>query len=308
MISFKTYSIVRIVLVLLVTIPALAIFGLLFRKPGYRHDNTRRWVDYTKIASGIWGFAQTLQILQQIIFVAYYDDTRGWFEAYPARDASFALGFIGSMLEVWAAIAIFLALFYLAHALTQLRTEGQEDSSAYRKGRKVALGVSGFLFALNLVTLCLALASNFPASWDDHTRAMNLVASCFSIASAGIVIICAIGSVVYSAKSRKKALGSPVQKVRLVLTGGGSLRTNRVFSQAATILVVCSSLYLVRAAWYIVIFFYGIFEIFAIIDVFVGCWIPFVILVLLYFLATKEDYSLSKTHYRSRTVADSQAA
>ncbi|GKT76412.1 hypothetical protein ColTof4_08835 [Colletotrichum tofieldiae] len=293
MISFKTYSIVRIVLVLLVTIPALAIFSLLFRKPGYRHDNTRRWVDYTKIASGIWGLsrisAQTLQILQQIIFVAYYDDTRGWFEAYPARDASFALGFIGSMLEVWAAIAIFLALFYLAHALTQLRTEGQEDSSAYRKGRKVALGVSGFLFALNLVTLCLALASNFPASWDDHTRAMYLVASCFTIASAGIVIICAIGSVVYSAKSRKKALGSPVQK-------------------AATILVVCSSLYLVRAAWYIVIFFYGIYEIFAIIDVFVGCWIPFVILVLLYFLATKEVYSLSKTHYRSSTVADSQAA
>ncbi|OHW89601.1 hypothetical protein CSPAE12_11825 [Colletotrichum incanum] len=289
MIYFKIYSIVRIVLVLLVTIPALAIFGLLFRKPGYKHDNTRRWVDYTKIASGLGGLAQTLQTLQQIIFVAYFDDVRGWFEAYPARDASFALGYIGSMLEAWATIAIFLALFYLAHALTQLRTEGQEDSSTYRKGRKVALGVSGFLFVLNLVTLCLALATNFPADWNDHTWTMQLVANCFSIVSAGTMIICAIGSVVYSAKSRKKALGSPVQK-------------------AAAILVVCSSLYLVRTAWYIVVFLYGFFGVFGIIDVVLGCWIPFAILVLLYFLATKEDYSLSKTHYRSRTVADNQAA
>ncbi|GKT44670.1 uncharacterized protein ColSpa_04851 [Colletotrichum spaethianum] len=288
MFSFKIYFIVRIVLILLVTIPALVIFGLLFRRPGYSHDNTRRWVDYTKIASGFWGSAQILRLLQQIIFTAYYDDIHGWL-VFQARDASFAFGYISSMFEIWAVIAIFLALFYLAHALTQLRTEGQDDSSAYRKGRIVVLGVSGFLAVLNTVTWCLWLANSLSPSWDDNARIMYLVASCFTIVIAGLLVFCGIGSIVYSAKSRMKARGSPVQK-------------------AAQILVVCSSLYLVRAAWFMVIFFFGLYDFFGIIDVFLGCWISFVILALLYVLTIKEEYSLSKAHYRSKTVVNSQSA
>ncbi|KAJ0159930.1 hypothetical protein CTA2_8873 [Colletotrichum tanaceti] len=279
--------IVRLVLVLLVAAPALYFFARLLRQPGYRHDNTRRWVDLCKIATGLWGVAQLLKVLDLIIYVA----TSPW--NYGARQAYYVFYHTSSLLDVWAAIVIFLALFYLAHALTQLQTESQEEeeSGAYRKGRRVVFGVAGLLLPLNLARWCLHLVDDLAgADLTPRHQMAGLVAGCFDVAVAGILFLCAVGSVVYSAKSRKKSLGSPLKK-------------------AGTILVTCSSLYLVREAWRFVLFFFffGFFGLFSIIDVLLGCWMTFAILTMLYLLGIKSHYSLSKVHYRSGAAEDGQA-
>ncbi|CCF33192.1 hypothetical protein CH063_05428 [Colletotrichum higginsianum] len=281
---YDILSIVRIVLVLLVAVPALVFFGRLLRQPGYRHDNTRRWVDLTKIATGLWGLAQLLKVLELIIYVATS------FDQYYARQAYYVFYHTSSLLDVWAVIVIFLALFYLAHALTQLRTESQEESGAYRKGRRVVFCVAGLLLPLNLARWCLHLVDDLAgADRSVRNRTAGLIANCFSVAIAGILFLCATGSVVYSAKSRKKSFGSPLRK-------------------AGTLLVACSSLYLVREAWqFVAFFFFGLFGVFNLIDVFLGCWMTFAILTMLYLLGAQPHYSLSKVHYRSSATTDGQA-
>lgn len=51
---YITGSVLRTVLSGLVVLPALAFSVLVLRKPGAKHDHTRRWVDFTKIALGLW--------------------------------------------------------------------------------------------------------------------------------------------------------------------------------------------------------------------------------------------------------------
>ncbi|KAK1977687.1 hypothetical protein LZ30DRAFT_251673 [Colletotrichum cereale] len=285
--NYKNYWIARAVLVLVTAVSGLVIFSLLIRKPGHMHDHTRRWVDYTKIGLGLWVSAQIVNPLWQIILFTCFDIVHGWQNNSTARSAFFVISYIGGVIDLWSTIALFLALFYLAHALTQLRTEGQEDSSAYQKGRKVVLGVSGFLCGISIVMWCLFLATSLSEHWDENTGRMYLVASWINTIIVVTLVLCSIGSVVYSAKSRKKALGSPVQK-------------------AATILVVCSSLYLLCTAWSVFNLFFRLPAFLVIVDVFTNCWPSFAIFTLLYLLATKEEYLLSKTHYRLWTADDGE--
>lgn len=123
--------------------------------------------------------------------------------------------------EVVLNLSIFLAVFYMAHALTQLRTEGDEVSSAYRKGRGFALGGSILVVLLSFVAFCLYLDDRFGRYYKEYEY---MVASCLMLASYSILIIMAIGSVVYAAKSRKKAFGSGLEQVRW---GFPSLRATR---------------------------------------------------------------------------------
>lgn len=133
-----------------------------------------------------------------------------------ARRVIQSLAFVSHAFGVLAHVCITLAFFYLSHALTQLRNPGQEDSSKYRKGRVWALGAAGLVAGLTVVAFALWLSVTATNNYyyDDGYRMRSLVAQCFNMACLGILTIFAVANVVYSAKARKKALGSPLQKVR----------------------------------------------------------------------------------------------
>ncbi|TQN68896.1 Secondary metabolism regulator LAE1, partial [Colletotrichum shisoi] len=79
---------------------------------------------------------------------------------------------------------------------------------------------------LNLARWCLHLVDDLAGGDRSvRNRTAGLIASCCDVAIAGVLFLCDVGSVVYSAKSRKRSFGSPLKK-------------------AGTLLAACSSLYL----------------------------------------------------------------
>ncbi|KAL0933874.1 uncharacterized protein CTRU02_210673 [Colletotrichum truncatum] len=286
-------AIVRMVIVLLVTIPVLILFGLSLRKPGYSQDNTRRWVNFTKPALGFWGLSQALQIISVIIILAA---GLGSTYEYDHDAAVTVLVYLAALFEYWAHACIFLAQFYLAHALTQLRGEDYLRASAYRKGRIVALITASLIAILAFVFFCLALSVSFDSSYRSSSgrRLRRLVAQSLDVACLGLLVLSAIGAVVYSAKSRKKALGSSVHK-------------------AANILVTISSLWLVRVVWLILSWFFGGrgyyygFIIIVILDIFAGIILTFSILTMLYLLATRPVYGMSRAEDRRKLSQGQQS-
>ncbi|KAK2765714.1 hypothetical protein CKAH01_15655 [Colletotrichum kahawae] len=277
--------IVRIVVVALALIPMVVLFAKLVRKPGYRHDTTRRWVDYTKVGFGLWILSHLLSIaVWACLASAAYDRFYGL--RYGVGVAVNVLAYIQYLVEVVLNLSIFLAVFYMAHALTQLRTEGEEVSSAFRKGRGFALGGSILVVLLSFVAFCLYLDDRFGRYYKAYEY---LVASCFMLACYAILIIMAIGSVVYAAKSRKKALGSGLD-------------------QAAKIVVTVASLFLVRECWGLVNMFFGggyywsYYIVLYVLDIVLTTYLPLVILVLLYSVATKKSYAMSKMQYQSKAT------
>ncbi|KAF4909290.1 hypothetical protein CGCVW01_v012029 [Colletotrichum viniferum] len=277
--------IVRIVVVVLALIPMVVLFAKLVRKPGYRHDTTRRWVDYTKVGFSLWTISHLLSIaVWSCLASAAYDRFFGL--RHSVGVAVNVLVYMQFFVEVVLNLSIFLAVFYMAHALTQLRTEDDEVSSAYRKGRGFALGGSILVVLLSFVAFCLYLDDRFGRYYKEYEY---LVASCLMLASYSILIIMAIGSVVYAAKSRKKAFGSGLE-------------------QAAKIVVTVASLFLVRECWGLVSIFFGgesywgYYIVLYVLDIVLTTYLPLVILVLLYSVATKESYAMSKMQYQSKAI------
>ncbi|KAJ3960517.1 hypothetical protein N0V92_002841 [Colletotrichum tropicale] len=277
--------IVRIVVDVIALIPMVVLFAKLVRKPGYRHDTTRRWVDYTKAGFGLWMLSHFLYIaVWSCLASAAYD--RFFSLRHSVGVAVNVLTYIQYFVGVLLNLSIFLAVFYMAHALTQLRTEGDEVSSAHRKGRGFALGGSILVVLLSFVAFCLYLDDRFGRYYKEYEY---LVASCLMLASYSILIIMAIGSVVYAAKSRKKAFGSGLE-------------------QAAKILVVSASLYLVSECWGLVHiifgggYYWGYYIVLYVLDIVLTTYLPLVILTLLYSVATKESYAMSKMQYQSKNI------
>ncbi|KAF6809546.1 hypothetical protein CSOJ01_06837 [Colletotrichum sojae] len=273
--------IVWIVLIFLAVLPTLYLFVRIIRKPGYRLDDTRRWVDYTKGGLGLWLAAQVIQIVLFIVIVADGASTFDVNFDSVGRRVVDSLVVVARTFSTWAEVCVCLAFFYLSHALTRLRNPlGQEDSSKYRKGRVWAWIGAALVAGLTLLSFALWLST----SVTGHSRSRStrrLVASCFDLTCFAILIVFAIANIVYSAKSRKKALGSPVHK-------------------AANILVTCTSLWFVRMVWSIASTFLGGFHVVVtFLDIFVSVWLGLAILYMLCRLASKESYALSRASYGS---------
>ncbi|KAF6823781.1 hypothetical protein CMUS01_10551 [Colletotrichum musicola] len=218
--------IVWIVLIFLAVLPTLYLFVRILRKPGYRLDDTRRWVDYTKAGLGLWLAAQVIQIVLFIVIVAGGANTFDVNFDSVGRRVVESLVVVARTFSTWAEVCVCLAFFYLSHALTRLRNSGQEDSSKYRKGRVWAWIGAALVAGLTLLSFALWLSVSVTGgsrSRDEREFRSNrrLVASCFDLACFAILIIFAIANIVYSAKSRKKALGSPVHKASYGPVGVG---------------------------------------------------------------------------------------
>ncbi|KAK1673378.1 hypothetical protein BDP55DRAFT_223087 [Colletotrichum godetiae] len=76
--SYVTGSIIRIVPSGLVVLPALGFSVLILRKPGAKHDHTRRWVDFTKVAFGLWSITAVIFPIRLLRSGAESDDSNAY--------------------------------------------------------------------------------------------------------------------------------------------------------------------------------------------------------------------------------------
>ncbi|GJD01238.1 hypothetical protein ColKHC_10063 [Colletotrichum higginsianum] len=294
--SSPLLSILNITLVGLVTLPAIVLTGLLFRRStGTRRDPSRRWETYTKAAIGLYSFVHILYLINAIIgatndFGYYYGINNGYFMAVQF------LGIIGLLFNHLSEAAIFLALFYLARALNLARTD--ETSRRYRIGRKWALGAVIWICLGSVVVLSISLSIFIQRSFTERNNSgMEFFMSVYnrSMASASINLAvcvtnlgCAIGTMVYTAKARKKVVGDSLQKM-------------------STLMLTCAILWLIRNVWVVIFaFFLGFapyvistFLIWAdIVDPILNSWMTFVTLALLFVLATVEKYALPRAQVK----------
>lgn len=116
----------------------------------------------------------------------------------------------------------FLALFYLARAITLLRVD--ETSKRYRIGKIVSLGAVVLISVLSFVAMCLWISTREGYySWgfdsDNYERVMmrRQVAQIFDLICGIVNLLCAIGAVTYIALVRKNALKGPLHKVSFLL-------------------------------------------------------------------------------------------
>ncbi|KAK6211562.1 hypothetical protein QIS74_10826 [Colletotrichum tabaci] len=288
--------IINITLVGLVTLPAIVLTGLLFRRStGTRRDPSRRWETYTKAAIGLYSFVHILYLTNAIIgatndFGYYYGIYNGYFAAVQF------LGIIALLFNHLSEAAIFLALFYLARALNLARAD--ETSRRYRIGRKWALGAVIWICLGSVVVLCISLSIFIQRSFTERDNAeMEFFMSIYnrSVASASINLAvcvtnlgCAIGTMVYTAKARKKVVGDSLQKM-------------------STLMLTCAILWLIRNVWMVLFTFFLAFAPYVIrgfltwvdiIDPILNSWMTFVILALLFVLATVEKYALPRAQVK----------
>ncbi|KAL0933284.1 uncharacterized protein CTRU02_212247 [Colletotrichum truncatum] len=300
--------VVQIVLTGLILIPATWFFARLLRKPGAKHDHTRRWVDFTKVSFGFWNadfvpFDSRSYVVGIIAYIlnVIANVRRQW--GYPREYEAMSYMYpFSTLFYVMAQVALFLALFNLCHALTQLRTGAVTDESkAHRGGRKAALGVSVLITLLGVVIFGLYMAYNVMLNsrrfdgrftYEDFMKINKMMqaAAYINMANTGILVIAAFCIIVYASKARKEAKDSPVSK-------------------AASILRICSIFWLTTRLWALVeviVWYFGAFgdaTMYTGIFDFVLSVLPtFLILAMLYNLASKEAYGLSRIHYRDTEV------
>ncbi|KAK1974231.1 hypothetical protein LZ30DRAFT_741049 [Colletotrichum cereale] len=277
-------------LVGVVTLPAIVLAFLLpLRTSEGRHEPSRQWVKYAKVAFGFYAMFNVLSIVMKSMTIAQIRSNT--YERYSSV-AMQALNSINIPIAHVAAAAVFLSLFYLARAFTLLRVD--ETSWRFRIGRKCALGAFIWMCLGSVTVMCLSIS--IWAVWltDDGSRPSrdrfqyanmrNLAAFSINMALYVTHIICAIGVMVYIVKARKKVLGNSLHK-------------------ASNLMLTCGILWLIRNAWllvYIILsnfaptFFYAYdytMGWFLILDVILDSYPMFVVLVLLYVLATSNDMS-----------------
>nr|XP_036584030.1 uncharacterized protein CTRU02_06161 [Colletotrichum truncatum]KAF6793289.1 hypothetical protein CTRU02_06161 [Colletotrichum truncatum] len=202
---------------------------------------------------------------------------------------------VASLFYVFSEIGIFLALFHLGHALTQLRTGAVADESkAYRNGRKAVFGVSVLIALLGLAVFAVMMVFNVMNSglghrstysdWDKVLK-WNQVGSYIYLAKAIIWAIASFGIVCCVFKARKEAKNSPVHKAGSLL-GFAAFIWLTSFTWALVDTIVRNFASYGMSMPYIDIF-----------DVLIYTWAVFIVLALLYTLAAKDAYGLSRTHY-----------
>lgn len=243
------------------------------------------------------------------------------------------LGIIGLLFNHLSEAAIFLALFYLARALNLARTD--ETSRRYRIGRKWALGAVIWICLGTVVVLSISLSIFIQRSFTERNNSgMEFFMSVYnrSMASASINLAvcvtnlgCAIGTMVYTAKARKKVVGDSLQKVCLPSSPFSTMPSLLLFvmlftvktllgriandgsTQMSTLMLTCAILWLIRNVWVVIFtFFLGFapyvirtFLIWAdIVDPILNSWMTFVTLALLFVLATVEKYALPRAQVK----------
>ncbi|KZL82473.1 hypothetical protein CI238_03181 [Colletotrichum incanum] len=290
--------IVNTTLLGLVTLPALILTVLLFRRTsGSRHEPSRKWVTYTKVAFVLYSLVNILTLI--ITGVNTSSDSYYYGYYSPSYLALLALSSISIPIGHVGSAAVFLALFYLARAFSLHRTD--ETSKRYRIGRQWALGAFIWVCLASLTVMCLSISifaaryantgyNNGP-DYYDGIRNRSIAASSFDLALFVTHLICAIGTMVYVAKARRKVLGTPLQK-------------------ASNLMLTCAILWLLRNVWSLLFsilwgFMYGFAFSFMyswgyIFDMILNNWMTFVILVLLYVLATTDKYAMSQPQEQER--------
>ncbi|KAK1637628.1 hypothetical protein BDP81DRAFT_425608 [Colletotrichum phormii] len=297
---YVTGSIIRSVLSGLVILPALGFSVLVLRKPGAKHDHTRRWVDFTKVALGLWSISSLLSLVYWIILaVSYSRRQNGGYFPYPAGIDY--LIYVGGLIGYLGNVALLLAFFSLAHALTQLRSGAEsDDSKAYHVGKKVVLGLSALITLVAVaIFACIVAAAVLleilpgrdryvPGDWDNAMR-LGFAAEYMGVINIGFLLVAALGLAGYAFVSFKASRGSPTQT-------------------AATLLLIAVSLWLITRLWNFIscimavtgyYWVYGPSYIAAaVIDAILSVWPSFAALMILYVLASNNAYSLSRLHYQ----------
>ncbi|OHF01734.1 hypothetical protein CORC01_02925 [Colletotrichum orchidophilum] len=296
---YVTGTIARTVLSGLVIIPALGFSVLVLRKPGAKHDHTRLWVDFTKIALGLWSVSELLRLIYWIILAVTYARRRDGFGLIP-HGIEYIV-YVSSLLSYLGHVALLRAFFFLAHALTQLRQGAEtDDSRTYHVGKKVILGMSALIALVAVATFACQIASTVlyeilpgrdryvSGDWDNAIR-LSFAAEYMSAINIGFLLIAALGMAVYAFLSHGKTRGSPVQK-------------------AATLFLTAVSLWLITRIWSFINIikeltghfwdyessFVGV----SVADVILVVWPTFAALMLLYSLASNKVFSLSRLHYQ----------
>ncbi|KXH68411.1 hypothetical protein CSAL01_00284 [Colletotrichum salicis] len=311
---YVTGSIIRSVLSGLVILPALGFSILVLRKPGAKHDHTRRWVDFTKVALGLWSIltppppfrSSLLSLVYWIILaVSYARRQNGGYFPYPAGIdyliyVSGLIGYLGN-------VALLLAFFSLAHVLTQLRSGAEsDDSKAYRVGKKIVLGLSALITLVAVAIFgCIVAAAVLlevlpgrdryvPGDWDNAIR-LGLAAEYMGAINIGFLLVAALGLAGYAFVSFKAARGSPTQTVNslsLTLETGPSpskyVADPSLWNFTSCVMAV-TGYYWAYGPSYIAA---------AIIDAILIVWPSFVALMVLYVLASNNAFSLSRLHYQ----------
>lgn len=133
--------------------------------------------------------------------------------------------FISGLVGYLGHVALLLAFFSLAHALTQLRSGAEsDDDKAYRIGRKVVLGLSALVTLVAVAIFACEVAETVlfdilprrdryvPGDWDNAIR-LGFAAQYMGVINIGFLSAAALGLVGYAVVSFKTARGSPTQKV-----------------------------------------------------------------------------------------------
>ncbi|KAF0317801.1 hypothetical protein RB213_011826 [Colletotrichum asianum] len=294
---YITGYIVRSVLSGLVILPALGVSALALRKLGAKHDPTRRWVDFTKAALGLWSISQLLILVCWIMFAVEYSQRQNGRGYLGPDDVTPYIYIVGSLLGTLGQVALFPAFFFLAHALAQLRSgAATDDSRASFIGRKVVFGGSALIALVEVAVFCCYIASQIMfrvlpgrdryvrGDWDNAIR-LSLASEYMSASINCMFLIAAVGMAIYAFQAQKKARGSPVQK-------------------AAILLLIAVSLWLVARIWAFITTVMSLAMVqwsspyVGIIDTFLAIWTTFAALMLLYILASNNAYGLSRLHYQ----------
>ncbi|KAK1714516.1 uncharacterized protein BDZ83DRAFT_73248 [Colletotrichum acutatum] len=294
---YITGSVLRSVLSGLVVLPALGFSVLVLRKPGARHDHTRRWVDFTKIALGLWSISELLSLIYWIVITVYYARRKNGYFSFPNELVN--VYFVGGLIGYFGHVALLLAFFSLAHALTQLRSGAEsDDSKAYRIGRKVVLGLSALVTLVAVAIFACQVAETIlfemlpgrdryiPGDWDNAIR-LGLAAQYMGVINLGFLLVAALGFIGYAVVSFKAARSSPTQT-------------------AATLLLIAASLWLITRLYSFISYimamtnhFWGYGSTYigaAVVDMILYVWPSFAALIILYVLASDNTYSLSTLH------------
>ncbi|KAK1461732.1 hypothetical protein CCUS01_01322 [Colletotrichum cuscutae] len=275
---YITGSVLRTVLSGLVVLPALGFSVLVLRKPGAKHDHTRRWVDLTKIALGLWSISELLSFIYWIVVTVSYAWRKNGHFSFP-KELVYVY-FVGGLVGYLGHVALLLAFFSLAHALNQLRNGAESDDyKAYHIGRKVVLGLSALVTLVAVATFACEVA---------ETVLLGFAAQYMGVINIGFLFVAALGLLGYAVVSFKTARGSPTQKTSTLLLIAVSLwLITRLYSFITSIMVVTNHFW----GWgptYI-----GA----AVVDVILSVWPSFAALMILYVLASDNTYSLSRLHY-----------
>ncbi|KAK1997539.1 hypothetical protein LX36DRAFT_657404 [Colletotrichum falcatum] len=298
---------VKIALVALVTLPAL-VLAVLFtlRTPGTGGEPSREWAKYAKVAFGLYTMHNVLRMTNDGLDTENFD--RPYMSYDPMYLALMALYSVDIPFEHVGAAAVFYSLFHLCRAFEILRPG--ETPTGPRRRHKWALAAFVWVCLASVTAMCLSIsdwAAEVNISYDDYdpeedVQPMNrgLAGTIIQLALYATHILCAIFVLVDIAKTRKKVLGSPLHK-------------------ASDVMLTCGILWLVHVVWLVLslalplgVSYHGDdwpSILVLMLDLLLDSYQAFVILVLLYVLATTDKYAVSqpREEQEQRAKAPAQA-